>query len=99
MADELGEIEEARPLARTLAARVRLAGGDAQTAVELAERARTELVGRCRTEYESCAWLPLAEWVGGSALVELGRADEGRELLQRAAEGAPNTWIAASAEP
>ncbi|HSN55875.1 MAG TPA: serine/threonine-protein kinase, partial [Candidatus Sulfomarinibacteraceae bacterium] len=98
-AGRLDEINEVRPLARTLEARVRLAGGEARTAYELADTARGDLATRCRDTYESCAWLPLAEWVGGRALVELGRADEGRELLERAAERAPNTWIAASAGP
>ncbi|HSL18829.1 MAG TPA: serine/threonine-protein kinase, partial [Methylomirabilota bacterium] len=96
-ARRLDGINEVRSLARALEGRVRLAGGEARMAYELADTARRDLATRCRDTYESCAWLPLAEWVAGRALVELGRADEGRELLERAAERAPNTWIAASA--
>jgi hypothetical protein len=72
---------------------------DATAAAQLADGALQVLATQCRVSFEACAWLPVAEWLAGRALVEQGRVDEGRELLDRAAERAPNTWIEDAVRP
>ena len=45
----------------------------------------------------SSAWVPLAEWLLGTALSSTeGREEEARAVLARAAEHAPGTWISTS---
>jgi hypothetical protein len=88
------DVAEIRGLAQVLEARVRLAEGDPTRASQIADQGLQRLTTGCRTEYESCAFVPLAQWVLGRALIELdGRAGEGRALLATAAAGAPGTWI------
>jgi len=94
---ELAETREIRFLAESLEARVTLANGDPLAASQRADAALQGLQTQCRIDYEACTWLPLAEWVLGQALSSIeGRDDEARAVLARAAERAPNTWIATS---
>jgi hypothetical protein len=97
VAAELATLPETRDFARILEARVRLAAGDATAASELAQASLDNITTQCRVSYEACVWAPLAEWVAGRALVEQGQVEEGTELLRRAADRAPGTWIAAVA--
>ena len=92
---EFAATEEIGDLARVFEARLRLAGGDAREAAQLADQALTMLEIRCRVDYEACVWVPLAERVLGEALLSVdGRRGDAVAVLARAAEHAPNTWIA-----
>jgi tetratricopeptide (TPR) repeat protein len=97
VAEKLAALNETRDLSRLLEARVRLAAGDATTAAQLAEGALGNLEMDCRVNFEACAWVPLAEWVLGTALSSTdGREAEARAVLEKAAARAPGTWIATS---
>lgn len=95
-----GEVDGSRltyDLTALFEARVRLAEGDAAAASQLAEGSLRKLGTQCQIESEACAWVPLAEWVLGEALRSIdGREVEAEAVLARAAEHAPNTWIATS---
>jgi hypothetical protein len=94
-AEELQKTNEIRDLARTFEARVIMADGQSKAALQLSQQALQGLKESCRKNFQSCIWVPLAEWVSGQALSRIeGREAEGRAMLERAAEHAPNTWIA-----
>ncbi len=97
VAENLAALNETRDLARLLEARVRLSDGDATVAAQLAEGALNNLEMDCRVDFEACAWVPLAEWVLGTALSSTdGREAEARAVLEKSAARAPGTWIATS---
>ncbi len=97
VAGRLRDAAEVEDLARLLEARVRLKAGEPVIASQLADAALQSLSIRCRMDYQSCAWVPLAEWVLGTSLSSIeGRQDEAMAVLERAAEHAPGTWIAIS---
>jgi hypothetical protein len=96
-AEEFAALNETRDLARLLEARVRLAAGEITAASQLADGALNNLAMDCRVNFEACAWVPLAEWVLGTALSTTdGREGEANALLARAGEHSPGTWIATS---
>jgi len=64
---------------------------------QLAEGALNNLEMDCRVSFEACAWVPLAEWVSGTALSSIdGREIEGERMLALAGVHASGTWIATS---
>ncbi|MEE4274140.1 MAG: serine/threonine-protein kinase [Thermoanaerobaculales bacterium] len=99
-AAELEQTDEIRELARVFEARVRAQAGDPASSYQRADTALRNLQAECRIEYPACAWVPLAEWVAGRALVEIeGRETEAEELLARAVEHAPGTVFASRVTP
>ena len=57
----------------------------------------TEVHRQSLVDFEACAWVPLAEWVLGTALSSTdGREAEARAVLEKSAARAPGTWIATS---
>jgi hypothetical protein len=93
--ERLRDVAEVDNLVRLLEARVRLEDGEPIIASQLADAAVRSLAAQCRVDYQACVWVPLAERMLGEALADTdGRGDEARAVLARAAEHAPNTWIA-----
>jgi hypothetical protein len=94
-AARLAGFVESRPMAELLEARVQLTLDEPLAVAQRVEGTLSDLESACRLDYQSCVWIPLAERLVGEALAEVdGRSADSRQMLARAAEHAPNTWIA-----